>query len=237
MSMIISIVGCDGIVMAADKARSKHIIANDHGLLLQAIANPQYKKDFFEKIDSGVDDNLSFCYSNTDSKIMLLKNNIAVSSGGGWLIAGGSIKPRLEHLFDVKNFDTPKEAAEQLSKYLKEEHPGLKAGFHVCGYIQRGNERPLPVAYFVNNFEHTVEAIGENGNTGMFQHAANGYMLEFSKGMANLIKMFSLQDLIEYAAFAVKASAMYEKYILLNNRIQGLDILTITPKGAEWVNI
>jgi hypothetical protein len=233
MSMIISITCHDGIVMAADRARSKHVIMNDPRLMANAMQNKILQDAILESHANG--DHLSFCYSDTETKIDVLRNNIAVSMGGMFLANGGIIKPHLDHFFNTHEFRTAKEAAEGLLEFLKTKHPGLKAGFHVCGYMPMGDNPPLPCMYFVNTENYTVKAMGENGDTGILQHAANQIMMDFSKAMAGNIRWFTIQDMIDYAAFAIKGSAMYEKYVLLNNRIQGLDILVITPKGIEWV--
>ena len=234
MSMIISIVHPDGIVMAADRARSRHIIAQDMNYLWALIQDKNLQKAVVDSHTNG--DNLSFCYTNTEIKIQTFKNNIAVSSGGMWQTKGGSLNSHVDHFFNTHDFKTPREAAEALLEYIKTKHPNLKSGFHVCGYNPaNGDTPPRPCMYFVNTLEYKLEAIGENGNTGIFQHAANNSMIEFSKALANNISGLTLQDMVEYAAFAIKSSAMYEKYVLSSNRIQGLDILVITPNKTEWV--
>jgi len=68
------------------------------------------------------------------------------------------------------------------------------------------------------------------------QHAANDYIKPTSQLVVKNLRYLTLQDTVDYAVFAIKASAMYEKYVLLNNRISGpIDILVIRPDTIEWV--
>ncbi|MDR1901768.1 MAG: hypothetical protein LBQ88_05725, partial [Treponema sp.] len=130
------------------------------------------------------------------------------------------------------------EAAEALLKHIETADSEIKAGFHVCGYDPPDKDygMPIPRIYFVNTMTHEVTGLGR-GETGIMQHAANDYMIPFSKLVAMNLRNFSLQDTIDYAVFAIKASAMYEKCVLLNNRISGhIDVLVIHPYGIEWVS-
>jgi hypothetical protein len=214
MSMIISICGYDGIVMAADSGASRHIAVSDIRLL-------------FAIDKENIQDALSFCYANNSDKLHLMQNNIAVSEGGQW--GGGSIRPRLDHFYS--------EAAEALLGHIQKINPEFKAGFHVCGYDPaEGGNPPVPRLYFVNTQEHVVTSL-DRGQTGIMQHGANEYMMPFSQMVAANLKSFCLQDTVDYAVFAIKASAMFEKFALLNNRINGhIDVLVLRPSGAEWVS-
>jgi hypothetical protein len=107
----------------------------------------------------------------------------------------------------------------------------------VCGYDPaEGDEPPEPRLYFVNTRDHVVTSL-DKGKVGIMQHSANDYMMPFSQMVAANLHSFNLQDCIDYAVFAIKASAMFEKFALLNNRINGhIDVLALTPAGAEWVS-
>jgi hypothetical protein len=232
--MIISICGFDGIVMAADSAASRHFVQSDMTLLLAAIHDKNLHDAVIKSIDDG--DNLAFCFSDTFDKIHIMQNNIAVSAGGAWLTNGGSINPYLEHFFRNAVFDTPGETADALLKYV-EGISDIKMGFHVCGYDppEKGGI-PMPRVYFVDMLHHEVTSL-EKGSTGMMQHSCNDYMKPMSQLVANNLKSLTLQDTIDYAVFAIKASAMYEKCVLLNNRICGhVDVLVIRPYQMEWVS-
>jgi hypothetical protein len=230
MSMIISICGYDGIIMAADSGASRHIAMSDIRLLVA-----------MDK--ENIQQNLSFCFADNCNKIHLMQNNIAVSEGGQWLIRGkqnetSSARPYLDHFYSTMCFSVPGEAAEGLLEYIqKKVSSGFSAGFHVCGYDPpEGDEPPQPRLYFVNTQDKIVTSL-EKGRVGIMQHSANEYMTPFSQIVAVNLHSFNLQDTIDYAVFAIKASAMYEKFALLNNRINGhIDVLALTPSGAEWVS-
>jgi hypothetical protein len=230
MSMIVSICGYDGIVMAADSGASRHIAMSDIRLL-------------FAMDRENIEQNLSFCFADNCNKIHLMQNDIAVSEGGQWLTSGEqgetrSARPLLDHFYSAMRFNAPGEAAEGLLEYVREKiSPGFAAGFHVCGYDPaEEDEPPLPRLYFVNTQDHIVTSL-DKGRTGVMQHSANEYMTPFSQMVAANLHSFNLQDTIDYAVFAIKASAMFEKFALLNNRINGhIDVLALTPSGAEWVS-
>ena len=229
MSMIVSVCGFDGIVMAADSGASRHIALGDISLL-------------FSMDKENIQDNLSFCFADNCEKIHLLQNNIGVSEGGMWLAGAkqgkpGSMRPRLDHFYSTKHFDTPGEAAEALLEYTQKIAPDLKAGYHVCGYDPAdGGGPPIPRLYFVNTQDHAVTSL-DRGSAGIMQNSCNQYMMPFSQMAAANLNSFNLQDTIDYAVFAIKASAMFEKFALLNSRISGhIDVLVLTPSGAEWVS-
>jgi hypothetical protein len=183
-------------------------------------------------------DNLSFCFSDTFEKIHIMQNGIAASGGGGYQANGGPINPHLEHFFRNSFFNTAGEAANALLEYLERIAPDIKCGFHVCGYDPPDEKFkiPIPRLYFVNTKDHTVSSL-EKGATGLMQHAANDYMEPMSKLVVNNLESLTLQDTIDYAVFAIKASAMFEKCVLLNNRISGhIDVLVIRPDSTEWVS-
>jgi hypothetical protein len=236
MSMIISVCGYDGIVMAADSGASRHVIMSDMKMLFAAAIDKGVQDAILKSHDAG--DNLSFCYSDTCEKIHIMQNGIAVSEGGGWLTDGGTITPYLEQFFRNAVFNAPGEAADALLKYVEGLAPDIKTGFHVCGYDPPDEKFgiPIPRVYFVNTLSHEVTSL-EKGTTGMMQHAANDSMKPMSQLVANNLKSLTLQDTIDYAVFAIKASAMYEKCVLLNNRIGGhIDVLVIRPYQMEWVS-
>jgi hypothetical protein len=217
---------------------------SDIKLLYAAATDEKIKNALIESHEKG--DNLSFCFSNTCDKIHPMANNQAVSEGGAWIIGGGeengrklkSIKPHLDYFFMTMAFPSPGDTAEALLKFIKGLAPDLAAGFHVCGYdpVDQQIGLPLPRVYFVNTLSNEVTSL-DKGSTGMMQHAANDYMKETSQLVAMNLRSLTLQDIIDYAVFAIKASAMYEKCVLLNNRIAGpIDVLVIRPWGMEWVS-
>jgi hypothetical protein len=233
--MIISICGFDGIVMAADSGASRHFLKSDMTMLFAVIQDKNLQDAIIKSHDDG--DNLSFCFSDTFDKIHLMQNNMAVSAGGAWQTNGGSINPYLEHFFRNAVFNTPGEAANALLKYVEGISPDIKTGFHVCGYDppEEGGI-PIPRVYFVDTLHHEVTSL-EKGSTGIMQHSANDYMKPTSQLVANNLKSLTLQDTIDYAVFAIRASVMYEKCVLLNNRISGhVDVLVIRPYQMEWVS-
>ena len=222
--------------MAADSGASRHIIMSDMKMLLAFAMDKGIQDAIIKSHDEG--DNLSFCFSDTYEKIHIMQNGIAVSEGGAYRANGGSIKPYLEHFYRNSVFNTAGEAAEALLKYIKGIAPDIKAGFHVCGYDPPDEKYkiPIPRVYFVNTLDHKVISL-EKGTTGVMQHAANDYMEPMSKLVVNNLGSLTLQDTIDYAVFAIKASAMYEKCVLLNNRISGpVDVLVIRPYQMEWVS-
>ena len=236
MSMIISICGYYGIVMAADSGASRHILMSDMKMLFAAASDKGIKDAIIKSHEEG--DDLSFCFSDTYEKIHIMHNNIAVSGGGAYQANGGPINPKLDHFFMNSFFNTPGEAADALLKYIKVIAPNIKCGFHVCGYDPPDEKFniPIPRLYFVNTLDNTVSSL-EKGTTGLMQHAANDSMEPMSKLVVNNLKSLTLQDTIDYAVFAIKASAMFEKCVLLNNRISGpIDVLVIRPNSMEWVS-
>ena len=232
MSMITSVVGFEGIVMAADSAVSRHMVLDNAPLLLAAVKDEKLKELIFKNPES------NFCYTNTASKIHLMKNGIAVSEGGQSQTTRGPIQPYLEYFYQTRDFNTPGEAAQALLEYVSKISPGTGMGFHVCGYDPPDKEFSIPVprVFFVNCIENTVTFLPK-GETGIMQHAANDFIKPFSQQVAINLRFFTLQDMIDFSIFAIKASAMYEKFALLNNRIAGpIDILVIKPGCIEWVS-
>jgi len=234
--MIISICSYDGIVMAADSGASRHILMSDMRMLFAAAADKGIQDAIIKSHDEG--DNLSFCFSNTYEKIHIMHNGIAVSGGGAYQTNVGPINPYLSYFFRNSVFNTAGEAAAALLKYIEGIALNIKSGFHVCGYDPPDEKFniPIPRLYFVNTKDHTISSL-EKGTTGLMQHSANDYMEPMSKLVVNNIKSLTLQDTIDYAVFAIKASAMFEKCVLLNNRISGhIDVLVIRPDSMEWVS-
>jgi hypothetical protein len=236
--MIISVCAFGGVVMAADSGASRHIALSDISMLIAAATDEKVRNAIIKSHEEN--DNLSFCYSDTTDKIHVMQNGIAVSEGGAWIIKGGtSIKPYLDHFYRTALFNSPGEAADALLKYTETIAPdGMSAGFHVCGFDPPDEKFgiPIPRVYFVNTLAHVVTSL-EKGSTGMMQHSANDYMKQMSQLVANNLRSFTMQDVVDYCVFAIKASAMYEKFVLLNNRISGhIDVLVMRPGQVEWVS-
>jgi len=144
MSMIITTVTTEGIVMGADSACSMLTVMDLQSLLGGDIAEALNKVIGNNLYGGNANTVGSHITSSSFQKLHVMKgNNIAISEGNEWVTRNSqkSIKPYLNYFCLNNHFDNPKTAAYELLNYVKKIDPTMDAKFHVCGYkrYQRRN--------------------------------------------------------------------------------------------------
>jgi len=237
MSMIVTTVLTEGIVMAADSACSILTLMDFKNLL---------SGNFTEALKNTLGHNLygnnsvgSHIASRTFQKLHTMKgNNIAVSEGNEWVSrkTGISINPRLRYFYDTNHFETPKEAATELLKFVRQIDPTIDAKYHVCGYNPEG-EIPTPEFWFVSVLENEARLIAGNGTGGICFCGANDYFSPYTKQINQNLGYYTLQDAVDLTMFAIDMSMKLERFIKLEEHITPpIDMLVITQNGIEWIS-
>lgn len=74
------------------------------------------------------------------------------------------------------------------------------------------------------------------GEYGMLLGSANEYFFNFRELINKNARAFALQDAIDVTMWAFDVSMKSERFIDLKRLIwPPIDVLTITPRGVEWV--
>lgn len=175
MSMIVTTVVSDGIVMSADSACSMITTMDLQSLLSGNIAEA-FKKTLDNKLYSvnGVGSHIT---SSTFQKLHVMKgNNIAISEGNEWITRNTqvSIKPYLNYFCLNNHFDNPKTAAQGLLNYIRQIDQTIDAKFHVCGYNPDG-KIPTPEFWHVSVLNNEAKLIASHGSGGLCFSGANDY--------------------------------------------------------------
>jgi len=240
MSMIVTTVTPNGIVMAADSACSMLTVIDMESLLRGNVgAAIKNCLDGNIRIDGRRNNEIGRkVTSRSFQKLHLVGSNIAVGCGNEIIArnTGLPIQPDFEHFCNSNHFDNPKSAAEALLKCLYEIDPTLGAVFHVCGY---NFERKIPTPEFwhVSVSEKVAIPVAVNGRGGICFSGANNYFSQYKQQIDNNMIHYTMQDAIDVSVFAIEMSAKLERFIELEERIAPpIDVLAITQAGIEWVS-
>jgi len=234
MSMIVTTVVPDGIVMAADSASTYYIFADMKNIFTcnyeQAVKNAQMGTV------SPTPENVlrSSTGSRYTNKIHVMGNIAFIhgSSMGGDMDV--KIDPYVDNFCRKNNYDKPKEAAQGLLDYLRGKFPNHNASFMVGGY----NEDELPYAetFMVNIKDNQIVQMSGKNQYGILFMSANDYFSNFRELINRNIKHFALQDAIDATMWAFDISMKCERFIDLKREIwPPIDVLVITPEGVQWV--
>ena len=236
MSMIVTTVVPEGIVMAADSAISTFKMIDMQnfikGNVHEAMANT------FNGTCAYIKENIvgSKILTRSARKLHVMKgNNIAVSDGNQRNIGKNSIAPYIDHFCQNNCYDNPKSCAEALLSFIKDLGQNIRAEYHVCGYNQAG-KIPLPEFWYVDAVNNTVfNAIGE-AQYGICFCGANEYFSQYAPLINKKITSYSLQDAIDVTLFAIDMSIKLERFIDQDELIlPPIDLLVIEPAGVKWV--
>ena len=237
MSMIVTTVVPDGIVMAADSALAAFKMVDMRnfikGNVSEAMANTAQGTCAHEK-ENIVGNTI---LSNSVRKLHVMKgNNIAISEGNQRNTNRGSIAPYIDYFCNNFHFNDPQSCAFGLFDFIKDLECGVKAEYHVCGY-NRSGRIPVPEFWYVNIKSSMVfNGIGDI-KYGINFCAANEYFSQYADilNKGNIFH-YSLQDAVDVSLFAIEMSMKLERFIDRDRLISPpIDLLAITQSGVKWI--
>ena len=238
MSMIVTTVVPDGIVMAADSATTHFKYADMQNIFAenyqQAVLNskngtvPPTRENILQWSTS----------SRYTRKINVLNgNNIAIIYGNEMMTQDNvSLDPYVENFCLKNKFDNPKDAAMLLMGYLRREFSMQDASFMIGGYVHSRECEPYPETYHINIKQNKLTRMTGKGEYGMLFASANEYFTNFRELININAHAFALQDAIDVTLWAFDTAMKCERFIDLKRFIwPPIDVLVITQKGVEWV--
>jgi len=236
MSMIVTTVVPDGIVMAADSATTYFAWADMKNIHLnnyeEAVKNAR-AGTVQPTRENILNWSTSTRYTN---KINVIGNNVAILYGNEIMTENNvSLDPAVNNFCLKNKFDKPREAARALLDYLRKDYAQQDATFMIGGYVH-DVEVPYPEVWHANiKSGELAQAVGK-GQYGVVYASANDYFSNF-RGLINKnAYCFALQDAVDITMWAFDISMKCERFIDLKRFIwPPIDILTITQKGVEWV--
>jgi len=236
MSMIVTCIVPDGVVMAADSASTHYRFADMKNIFTdnyeQAAKNAQMGL-IPPTPENVLSQSTGSRYTN---KIHVMRNKIAFIHGSSM---GGDhdvqLNPYVDNFCLKNNYGKPKDAAEELLKYLRGKFPNHNATFMVGGYID-DEDLPYAETFVINIKENSIEQMSGKGQYGLLFASANDYFSNFRELINRNIKLFALQDAIDVTMWAFDVSMKCERFIDFKRAIwPPIDILAITPEGVQWV--
>ena len=226
MSLIISIYTHEGIVMAADSRLTLNTKV-PHGKKTKEIA---------------------FDFSNATYKLFCTKLRVGISTCGD---AGIGPKPIAGYIdqFALEHGNVAvDELAPRLLSHFRTLNQTLDATFHVAGYDSDGKQRVFMVSTARNLVQQVnpdgMQGANWGGETDVLTRIIKASWLADDKGNPGAKlpsynipwEFFSLQDAIDFAVFAMKATI---GAIRFQNRLKTvggpIDILVVKPNVAQWV--
>ena len=236
MSMIITTVVPEGIVMAADSAvvtfKMIDMLNFIKGNVSEAMVNTVNGTCSYEK--GNIVGNKFITKSAYKLRVMK-GNNIAIADGNQRTINKNSLAPYIEHFCNNNQYDDPKSCALGLLQYINEIGRNIKALYHVCGYNPQG-KIPLPEFWFVDTENNSVFNANGEGRYGLGLCGANEYFLQYVPLINKNIMSYSLQDAIDISMFAIDMSIKLEWFIDREYLIlPPIDLLVIEPDGVKWI--
>ena len=236
MSMIVTTVVPDGIVMAADSSlvtfKFMDMVNFTKGNIPEAIQNT------FGGTCAYVKENIvgNKILSKSVCKLHVMKgNNIAIADGNQKNMGKESITPHIEHFCSSSRYDDPKSCAEGLLNLVKKLDQNIKAEFHVCGYNPAG-KIPTPEFWYVDVKENILmNGVGEMRH-GISFCGANEYFSQYAMPISKNIASYSLQDAVDVTMFAIEMSIKLARFIDREELISPpIDLLVIEPSGVKWI--
>lgn len=233
MSLVITVYTREGIVMAADSR-----------LTLT-----------FPRTLPGVPPHtVSVTSSDSARKLFLTPDRIGISTFGAATINGAPIGGVIES-FIVEHLKgkslPPKETADALLAYFDGIGVSQATSFHIAGYRSGGVALDQEVV-FADLARRSVTQLNPTGQQGanwggeidVFQRLLNDVALVGAPGtdpsplpsFAVPFEFFTLQDAIDFAGFAVRATIDTMRFQNREKTVGGpVDVLVITPDGAQWI--
>jgi len=236
MSMIVTTVVPDGIVMAADSSlvsfKFVDIINFAKGNIPEAMQNT------FSGTCAYAKENIvgSKFLTRSARKLHVMKgNSIAIADGNQRNIGKESINPHIEHFCNNSHYDDPESCARGLLNFVKNLDQNIKAVYHVCGYSP-GGKIPLPEFWYVDVKENIVmNGVGEM-RYGISFCGANEYFSQYIVPISKNMASYSLQDAVDVTMFAIETSIKLARFIDREELISPpIDLLAIEPSGVKWI--
>lgn len=235
MSFIITLTTQEGIVMASDSRLSINNSRNVAGTPI---------------VDS--------CVSQTDTsyKTFLAANAIGISTFGTADVGGVPLSGYIEAFIREKvDANTSVEKVPGLLLEYAKTLPSIPAtGFHVAGYSKgpEGKKTPFVSRVFlingaIFNVVPTQQLLGAmwDGESDVMVRILNpNLFIRQTDGRFDPLvnynvpfDMFTLQDAIDYAVYAVRVTSDTMKFQLRYKTVGGpVDVLVIKPDGANWLS-
>ena len=236
MSMIVTTVSPEGIVMAADSSllafKMIDMINFLKGNVSEAIINTANGTCAYEK--ANIVGN-KFLTKSTCKLHVMKNNNIVIGSGNQTNIGNESVTPYIHYFCNNYSFDNPKSCAEGLFKYITELDQNINAVYHVCGYNPE-SKIPRPEFWYVDIKNNTViNGMGKE-RYGMNISGANEYFFPYMAKINKNMASYSLQDAIDISLFAIDISIKLERFIDREELISPpIDLLVIEQAGVKWI--
>jgi len=234
MSLIITLHGQEGIVMASD---SRLTFANTNDVNGQKVVN------------------FGVSQSDTSYKTFLSKGNIGISTFGAATIKGVPISGYIESFLTEKvaaetNIDS---VPQMLVDYFRSAPEIVDAGFHVAGYKSENNQRIQKIWRVFPINSGIFEIVPKQQQTGALWNGEQDVLIRLlnpkihiqnDQGKFDLMasygipwEMFTLQDMIDFAVYGIRATADTMRFQIRGKTVGGpIDVLVIKPTEAFWIS-
>jgi hypothetical protein len=238
MSMIVTTVVPDGIVMAADSATTHFTYAD-----MKNIFTGNFEEAARNARTGGVpparENVLTWStLSRYTNKINVTKgNNIAILYGNEMMTEDNiSLDPFVEDFCLKNSFDNPKDAAQALLAYLRGGFAQQDAVFMIGGYNRTDSAIPFPETWHINIKSGEMTQMTGHGQYGMLFCSANEYFKNFRELINKNAYAYKLQDAVDVTMFAFDVAMKCERLIDLRRFIwPPIDVLVITQTGVQWI--
>ena len=236
MSMLVTMVVPEGIVMAADSAISTFKMMDMINLTKGNYS--EFIKNTFEGSCALEKENIigNKIVTKSACKLRIMKgNNIAFSDGNQRNFKNISLAPYLEYFCQHNNYDDPKSCADGLLLFIKSIYPNINAEYHICGY-NNVNGIPQPEFWYVNVHENQVINPFGEARYAIGFCGANEYFSQYVPQINKNIFSYSLQDAIDITMFAIDMCIKLGRFIDHEELIlPPVDLLVIEPTGCKWI--
>jgi hypothetical protein len=236
MSMIVTTVSPEGIVMAADSSlltfRMIDMVNFMKCNIQEAVTNTVSGTCAYEKTNIVG----SRFLTRSACKLHVMKNNnMAIGDGNQRNIRKESISPYINYFCNNYSFNDPKSCGEGLLNFIRELDQNINAVYHVCGYNMEG-KIPHPEFWLVDVKNNLIlDGVG-GARYGISFCGANEYFSPYALPISKNIMSFSLQDAIDDSMFAIDMSIKLERFIDREEFISPpVDLLVIEPAGVKWI--
>jgi hypothetical protein len=234
MSFIITAITQEGLVMASDSRLTINNTRDVNGTKVTDVGVSQ---------------------SDTSYKTFLTKSGCGISAFGTATVQGVPLSGYIDaFILEKTTATTPVEDIPGLLIAHMQSLPEVPdAGFHVAGYSQKdGKKAPYVTRVFsktgqTNNvvpsqqlrgviWDGEADIMTRILNPNLFIRTPNGQFEPLSNYGIPL-DMFTLQDAIDFAVYAVRATSDTMHFQLRYKTVGGpIDVLIVKPDGAEWLH-
>jgi len=233
MSLIITLHGQDGVVMASDSriTFTNTVMRNQQEILQVGISQ-----------------------TDTTYKTFLSPSNFGISAFGDATIEGAPISGYIEAFLNQLPTSTSLEnVPTQLIEYFQTTPVIPDTGFHVAGYVEgsAGPEQRIWRCYSAT--QKVVEVVPATQRTGVIWDGEQDVLVrlinpniyfhegnEVYSAVTNFgipFEMFTLQDMIDFSVFAIRATADTMRFQMRPKTVGGpVDVLVIKPTKSFWIS-